>query len=139
MRQGFFHVVLRVSTPGVIAVAILSFLFAWNDYLIANIFLNQQDLMTVPVGIQMFIQQYASEWATLMAASTMAMVPVLIVFMFVQRAIEPCRAATAVHPEEPGGALRPRHPRMASPQAFVDRYAKPSKTWRSPACWTRLR
>ena len=82
---GVFRVVLRVSTPGLVAVGILSFLFAWNDYLIANIFLNQQDLMTVPVGIQMFTQQYASEWATIMAASTMAMVPVLIVFMFVQR------------------------------------------------------
>jgi ABC-type glycerol-3-phosphate transport system permease component len=82
---GFFRIVLRISAPGVAAVVILSFLLAWNDYLIASIFLNQQSLMTVPVGIQLFIQQYAAQWGSLMAASTMAMLPVIIFFMFVQR------------------------------------------------------
>ena len=83
--QGFVRIVLRVSTPGVAAVAIFSFLLAWNDYLVASVFLNQESVMTVPVGIQMFIQQYASQWASLMAASTVAMVPVFIFFLFVQR------------------------------------------------------
>jgi len=83
--QGFLRIVLRVSTPGVVAVAIFSFLLAWNDYLIASIFLNQESVMTVPVGIQMFIQQYASQWGSLMAASTVAMVPVFIFFLFAQR------------------------------------------------------
>jgi ABC-type glycerol-3-phosphate transport system permease component len=41
--------------------------------------------MTVPVGIQMFIEQYASQWASLMAASTVAMVPVFLFFLFAQR------------------------------------------------------
>jgi ABC-type glycerol-3-phosphate transport system permease component len=79
------RIVLRVSTPGVAAVAIFSFLLAWNDYLVASVFLNQESVMTVPVGIQMFIQQYASQWASLMAASTVAMVPVFIFFLFAQR------------------------------------------------------
>lgn len=83
--QGFFLIVLRISTPGVVAVAILSFLAAWNDYLIANIFLNQDSVMTVPVGVQMFIQQYTSQWASLMAAATLAMLPVVIFFVFVQK------------------------------------------------------
>jgi len=83
--QAFFRIVLRISTPGVAAVVILSFLLAWNDYLIASIFLNQEQLMTVPVGIQLFIQQYASQWGSLMAASTVAMLPVVIFFMFAQR------------------------------------------------------
>jgi ABC-type glycerol-3-phosphate transport system permease component len=83
--QGFFRIVLRVSAPGVVAVAILSFLAAWNDFLIANIFLNQESLMTIPVGIQMFIQQYTSQWASLMAAATLAMLPVVVFFAFVQK------------------------------------------------------
>jgi len=83
--QAFFRIVLRISAPGVVAVVILSFLLAWNDYLIASIFLNQEQLMTVPVGIQLFIQQYSSQWGSLMAASTVAMLPVFVFFMFVQR------------------------------------------------------
>ncbi len=83
--QGFLRIVLRVSTPGVAAVAIFSFLLAWNDYLIATIFLNQESVMTLPVGIQMFIQQYASQWGSLMAASTVAMLPVFLFFLFAQR------------------------------------------------------
>jgi ABC-type glycerol-3-phosphate transport system permease component len=82
---GLFRIVLRISAPGVAAVVILSFLMAWNDYLIADIFLNQEPLMTVPVGIQLFIQQYAAQWGSLMAASTVAMLPVLLFFMFIQR------------------------------------------------------
>jgi multiple sugar transport system permease protein len=82
---GLFRIVLRLSAPGVAAVVILSFLLAWNDYLVANIFLNQENLMTVPVGIQLFIQQYAAQWGSLMAASTMAMLPVVLFFMFIQR------------------------------------------------------
>lgn len=83
--QGFLRIVLRVSTPGIAAVAIFSFLLAWNDFLIANIFLNQENLMTIPVGIQLFIQQYASQWGSLMAASTAAMVPVFLFFLVAQR------------------------------------------------------
>jgi ABC-type glycerol-3-phosphate transport system permease component len=82
---GLFRIVLRISAPGVAAVVILSFLLAWNDYLVANIFLNQENLMTVPVGIQLFIQQFAAQWGSLMAASTMAMLPVVLFFMFIQR------------------------------------------------------
>lgn len=41
--------------------------------------------MTIPVGIQMFMQQYSSDWGNLMAAATMAMLPTFVLFLFVQR------------------------------------------------------
>jgi len=52
--------VLRTSAPDVAAVVILSFLVAWNDCLVANIFLSQEDLMAEPVGIRPFILQLAA-------------------------------------------------------------------------------
>jgi ABC-type glycerol-3-phosphate transport system permease component len=81
----FWRIVLRLSGPGIAAVTIFSFLFSYNEYLIASIFLRDQEVMTVPVGVQMFMQQFGSDWGSLMAASTLAMLPTVIFFIFVQR------------------------------------------------------
>ncbi|PZE21668.1 carbohydrate ABC transporter permease [Paenibacillus xerothermodurans] len=83
--QSFTKVVLPISGPGVAAVAIFSFLFSWNDYLIASVFLRNEGLMTIPVGLQLFMQQYATDWGSLTAAATLAMLPVFIFLLFVQK------------------------------------------------------
>jgi ABC-type glycerol-3-phosphate transport system permease component len=83
--QAFWRIVLRLSGPGVAAVAIFSFLFSYNEYLIASVFLRDPSLMTIPVGIQMFMQQYATDWGSLMAAATLAALPTIIFFSFVQK------------------------------------------------------
>lgn len=82
---GFLRVVLPISGPGIAAVAIFSFLFSWNEYMIANVFLRNEEYMTIPVGLQMFMQQYSTDWGSLTAAATIAMLPVLIFFLFVQK------------------------------------------------------
>jgi ABC-type glycerol-3-phosphate transport system permease component len=83
--MAFRYVVLPLSGPAMAAVTIFAFLFSYNEYLIANVFLKRTEMMTVPVGIQLFIQQYSADWGNLMAASTMAMVPTFVLFLFVQR------------------------------------------------------
>lgn len=83
--QGFTKIVLPLSGPGMAAVAIFSFLFSYNEYFIANVFLRSERVMTIPVGIQMFMQQFATDWGSLMAAATLAMIPTFILFLFVQR------------------------------------------------------
>lgn len=83
--QSFVRVILPISGPGIAAVAIFSFLFSWNEYLIANVFLRKNELMTIPVGIQMFMQQYATDWGSLSAAATMALLPTFVIFLFVQK------------------------------------------------------
>jgi ABC-type glycerol-3-phosphate transport system permease component len=83
--QAFFRVVLRLSGPGIAAVTIFSFLFNYNEYLIASIFLRDDAKMTIPVGIQMFMQQYQTDWGSLMAAATLAMLPAFVFFLLVQR------------------------------------------------------
>lgn len=82
---GFLRVILPISGPGIAAVAIFSFLFSWNEYLIANVFLRTEDYMTIPVGLQLFMQQYSTDWGSLTAAATLAMLPVFIFFLFVQK------------------------------------------------------
>ena len=79
------RIILPLSGPGTAAVAIFSFLFSYNEFFIANVFLRKEDLLTIPVGIQTFTQQYATEWGNLLAASTMAMLPTFVLFLFVQR------------------------------------------------------
>jgi ABC-type glycerol-3-phosphate transport system permease component len=79
------RIVLPLSGPGTAAVTIFTFLLCYNEYLIASIFLRDPDTMTIPVGIQMFMQQYSTDWGSLMAAACLASIPPIIFFLFVQK------------------------------------------------------
>jgi len=83
--QAFAQIVLPLAGPAIAAVAIFTFLFSYNEYLVAAIFLRNERFYTIPVGIQQFMQQYGADWGSLMAAATMAMVPTFILFLFVQK------------------------------------------------------
>ena len=83
--RAFVQIILPLTLPGIVAVAIFSFLFSYNEFFISSIFLRDEDRMTVPVGIQSFMQQYGTDWGSLMASATLAMVPTLILFLFIQR------------------------------------------------------
>jgi ABC-type glycerol-3-phosphate transport system permease component len=85
--RAFRLIVLPLSGPAIAAVTIFAFLFVYNEFFIASIFLRREDLMTIPVGIQMFIQQFGADWGSLMAAATLAMLPTLVIFMFVEKYI----------------------------------------------------
>lgn len=81
----FSRIVLPISGPGIAAVSIFSILFSWNDYLIASIFIKKEALMTVPVGLQLFMQQNSTEWGNLTAAASLSTFPVLLFLLFVQK------------------------------------------------------
>ncbi|HKD13995.1 MAG TPA: carbohydrate ABC transporter permease [Candidatus Angelobacter sp.] len=83
--RGFLQIVLPLAAPGIAAVAIFSFLFSYNEFFISSVFLRDESLMTMPVGIQSFMQQYSADWGSLMASATLAMVPTLILFLFIQK------------------------------------------------------
>lgn len=83
--RAFVQIILPLTLPGIVAVAIFSFLFSYNEFFISSIFLRDEDRMTVPVGIQSFMQQYGTDWGSLMASATLAMVPTLILFLFIQK------------------------------------------------------
>jgi ABC-type glycerol-3-phosphate transport system permease component len=83
----FLRIVLPLSGPGLAAIAIFCFLFSYNEFFVANVFLKDQGAMTLPVGIKMFMQQYSTDWGSLMAAATVTLVPTFILFLFVQKYI----------------------------------------------------
>lgn len=85
--SAFVRVILPLVGPGTAAVTVFSFLFSYNEFFVASVFLRDEGVMTVPVGVQMFMQQYATDWGSLMAAATATMVPAFIFFLFVQKYI----------------------------------------------------
>ncbi len=82
---GFVRVVLRNSLPGVLSTAIFTFLVAWNDYLVAVVFLRSTINYTLPVGLQTFFQQNATDWGPVMATALLMMLPPIIVFAALNR------------------------------------------------------
>src|SRR5688500_3835293 len=83
--QAFILIVMPLSVPGIIATAIYSFIGAWNEYIYAYTFLSKNEYLTLPVGIQRFFAENTTDWPGLMAASFMMSVPVVILFLVLQR------------------------------------------------------
>src|SRR6478609_2619679 len=83
--QAFILIVMPLSTPGIIATSIYSFIGAWNEYIYAYTFLTRHDQMTLPVGIQRFFSENATDWPGLMAATFMMSIPVVVLFLVLQR------------------------------------------------------
>ncbi len=83
--QAFIQVVMPLSSPGIIATAIYSFILAWNEYVYALTFLNDKSKLTLPVGLQRFFTEYATNWPGLMAAAFITSVPVVVLFLVLQR------------------------------------------------------
>lgn len=83
--QAFYLIVLPLSTPGIIATSIFSFIGAWNEYVYAVTFLNNKDKLTLPVGIQRYFTEFATDWPGLMAATFLMSVPVVLLFLVLQK------------------------------------------------------
>ena len=84
----FRHVVLPLARPGLVAAGMFAFLIAWNDYLYPTVFLRSESQYTLPVGIQVrfFVADMTPDyWVQLLAASFMAAIPVLLLFIGLQR------------------------------------------------------
>jgi len=82
---GFTRIVLRNSLPGILSTAIFSFLLAWNDYLIAVVFLRSDPNYTLPVGLETFFQQNQTDWGLVMAVAVVMMLPPVLLFVLLNR------------------------------------------------------
>lgn len=83
--QAFLLIVMPLSTPGIIATAIYSFIVAWNEYVYAMTFINDKSRLVLSVGLQRFFAEFATNWPGLMAASFLMSVPVVVLFLFLQK------------------------------------------------------
>lgn len=93
--QVFWHVVLPLAVPGIIATGIYVFLTAWDELMFAWI-LCGSDTMTIPVGIRLFVGNYQNRFDLMMAAATVATIPVMVLFFMLQRHIVKGLTAGAV-------------------------------------------
>lgn len=76
---------LPLSKPAIATLCITSFTFEWNDFMGPLIYLSSQKKKTIQLMLRMFNTQYSSNYAQIMAAATVALIPVLILFVFLQR------------------------------------------------------
>ncbi len=76
----FARIVLRNSLPGVLSTAIFAFLLAWNDYLVAVVFLRSDTNYTLQIGLQTFFQQNQTNWGLVMAVAVVMMLPPVLLF-----------------------------------------------------------
>ncbi len=84
--QVFRHIILPLSKPALAVVALFQFLFTWNDFLGPLIYLTDQRMFTLSLGLQFYQSQHGgTEWHLLMAAATIVVLPIIVLFFFTQR------------------------------------------------------
>jgi len=82
----YWKIILPLSKPALMTVGVFTFMNTWNDFFGPLIYLNSESKLTLALGLRSFMGQYVSQWHLLMAASTVTILPVIIVFFFAQRA-----------------------------------------------------
>jgi multiple sugar transport system permease protein len=80
-----FRILLPLSAPGLVAVGIFTFTGAWNELLLALIFITSEDKRTVPLAIQYLITSDDRPWGPLMAGAIFSALPVIILYFLAQR------------------------------------------------------
>lgn len=78
-------IMVPLSKPAVATLCITSFVFEWNDFMGPLIYLSSTEKKTVQLMLRLFNSQYSSNYALIMAAATVALIPVLVLFVFLQR------------------------------------------------------
>ena len=79
------RIMLPLSKPAISTLIIFTFVSTWNDFLGPLIYLTETELKTIQIGLRMFISQYSAEYGLIMAASVIALIPVLVVFLSLQK------------------------------------------------------
>lgn len=94
-RVVFFQIILPLAKPQLAVIFIFSFIAAYSEYVITSIFLNNPANQTLALGLQTFItNQFAANWTLFAAAAVLSSLPIMMVFMFMQRFIQNGLATT---------------------------------------------
>lgn len=83
----FFKIMLPLITPSIATLAVLKFVWTWNDYQTPLIFLSKRTLFTIQLGMKLFASESGSIYSLMMAAAVSATLPLIIVFLFGQKYI----------------------------------------------------
>lgn len=81
----FFKIIIPISLSSVSAIALVSFVAGWGDYLFASTFIKKAVNWTLPLGLTSFKGEFFIQWAEIMAMSALVTVPIVVLFIFLQR------------------------------------------------------
>ncbi len=83
--QAFYKVVLPLAAPALVITALFSFMTAWNEYVIANVVLQDVDLFTLPLGLKLFQGSMTTQWGLYAAGALLVSIPVVVLFLVLSR------------------------------------------------------
>lgn len=83
----FFRIFVPICIPGIVVCAIFSFLYAWGDLAYGMTLIQKQSLRPITAGIFNFLGQYGTKWSYLTAFAIVTIIPVALIFLFMQRYI----------------------------------------------------
>lgn len=83
--QAFTRVTFPLAAPALAITALFSFMSAWSEYLVARVIVNRQALYTLPLGLETLAGQFQTEWANYAAGSLLVCVPVMVLFVLLNR------------------------------------------------------
>ena len=81
----FYRIVLPMAKPGIASIALLSAVFVWNDYLVSSTFVSSEELRMLSIGIYNYVTAYGTYWGQLMGGVFMAMFPLIVLFICLQK------------------------------------------------------
>jgi arabinogalactan oligomer/maltooligosaccharide transport system permease protein len=81
----FFRIVLPLAKPAVAVTALFSFMTGWNEFILAATFMDQESMYTAPVGLRFFVSGYSEQWGYFAAGAIIVSIPVVALFLFLQK------------------------------------------------------
>jgi multiple sugar transport system permease protein len=81
----YWNIILPLSKPALATLTVFTFMGTWNDFITPLIYLNSKKLYTLQIGVRYFQQVYGTEYTLVMAATTLSLIPVIIIYLFAQR------------------------------------------------------
>ncbi len=92
----FWSIILPMTLPAIATVTILNFIYNWNEFLFALVLINDQALKTLPLGLNNFVGKETAQYTYQMAALTLALLPTIIVYLFMEKQLVNGMTAGAV-------------------------------------------
>jgi arabinogalactan oligomer/maltooligosaccharide transport system permease protein len=81
----FFRIVLPLAKPAIAVTALFTFMTGWNEFILAATFMDKESMYTAPVGLRFFVSGYSEQWGYFAAGAIIVSIPVVALFMFLQK------------------------------------------------------
>ena len=81
----FFRIVLPLAKPAVAVTALFSFMTGWNEFILAATFMDKETMYTAPVGLRFFVGGFSQQWGYFAAGAIIVSIPVVVLFLFLQK------------------------------------------------------